>query len=81
MDGGNAENAGAVFCKTEYSAQYGSRRVSLIVTCMANGVDAIDYLTTLQPHEQAVWDNPAAWTPWQYQHTLGQMITPQVQTA
>jgi len=67
--------------KTPYSAQYGSRLVSLIVTCMANGVDAIDYLTALQQHERAVWDNPAAWAPWQYQHTLLRLLTPQAQAA
>lgn len=69
------------FFKTAYSAQYGSRLVSLIVTCRVNNVDAIDYLTVLQQHEQAVWRNPEAWTPWQYQHTLSQMTTPQANAA
>ncbi len=81
MDGGNAENAGAVFCKTEYSADYGSRLVSLIVTCRVNEVDAIDYLTVLQQHEQAVWNQPDAWTPWQYQQTLALETTPLARVA
>ena len=56
--------------KTVYSAEYGSR---VIVTCMVNGIDAIDYLTQLQRHEQAVWCEPDAWAPWHYQQTLDQM--------
>lgn len=59
--------------KTVYSAQYGSRLISIIVTCKVNNIDAIDYLTQLQLHEHAVWQNPAAWSPWQYQKTLSQM--------
>ena len=69
------------FFKTAYSAEYGSRLVSLIVTCRVNGVDAIDYLTVLQHHEQAVWRNPDAWTPWQYQQTRAQMTSPQANAA
>ena len=40
--------------KTVYSADYGSRLISVIVTCMVNNIDAIDYLTQLQCHEDAV---------------------------
>ncbi len=69
------------FFKTPYSAQYGSRLVSIIVTCRVNEIDAIDYLTRLQQHEQAVWHNSDAWTPWQYQQTLAQMTTPQKKAA
>ena len=58
------------FFRTAYSAEYGSRIISIIVTCMKNQIDAIDYLTQLQLNEQAVWNNPEAWTPWQYQQTL-----------
>ena len=56
--------------KTVYSADYGSRLISVIVTCMVNNIDAIDYLTQLQCHEDAVWRDPHAWAPWNYQHTL-----------
>lgn len=59
--------------KTAYSAEYGSRFVSIMVTCMVNSIDAIDYLTQLQIHEPALWHNPGAWTPWQYQQTLTQL--------
>ncbi len=67
--------------KTVYSADYGSRLISIIVTCMVNNIDAIDYLTQLQLHEHAVWQNPAAWAPWQYRQTLSQIDAPQAQAA
>ena len=67
--------------KTVYSANYGSRLISIIVTCMVNNIDAIDYLTQLQIHEPAVWENPEAWAPWQYQKTLQQIDVPQAQAA
>ncbi len=59
--------------KTVYSAEYGSRLISVMVTCMVNGIDAIDYLTQLQRHEAAVWCAPGAWAPWHYQQTLNQL--------
>lgn len=59
--------------KTVYSAEYGSRLISVIVTCMVNNIDAIDYMTELQRHEAAVWRDPPAWMPWCYQHTLQQL--------
>lgn len=61
------------FFKTVYSAQYGSRLISIIVSCKVNNIDAIDTLTQLQRHEHAVWQNPEVWTPWHYQQTLRQM--------
>lgn len=67
--------------KTAYSADYGSRLVSIIVTCMINGVDAIDYFTQLQIHEHAVWKNPAAWMPWQYQQTLSERAESELKVA
>lgn len=59
--------------KTVYSAEYGSRLISVIVTCMVNGINAIDYLTQLQRHEAAVWSDPGAWAPWCYRQTLSQL--------
>lgn len=58
------------FFRTLYSADYGSRIISLIVTCIVGGFNAIDYLTELQRHEEAVWRDPGAWMPWSYQDTL-----------
>ena len=59
--------------KTAYSAEYGSRLISLIVTCMMNEVDAVDYLTQPQCYEPQVWSDPQAWLPWTYQETLSMM--------
>jgi hypothetical protein len=59
--------------KTAYSAEYDSRLVSIIVTCLLNNVDAIDYLTKLQLHEQEIWRNGEAWAPWNYRQTLQRM--------
>jgi transposase len=59
--------------KTAYSANYGSRLISIIITCMVNHINAVDYITQLQLHEQAVWGNPEAWMPWQYQQTLSEI--------
>ena len=67
--------------KTAYSADYGSRLISIIVTCMINDVDAIDYITELQIHEPTVWKDPAAWMPWQYQQTLKEIVEPTRQAA
>ncbi len=63
--------------KTAYSAEYGSRLVSVIVTCLLNNVDAIDYLTELQRHEEEVWRDAPAWASWNYRHTLQQMAEAQ----
>jgi len=63
--------------KTAYSAEYGSRLVSVIVTCLLNNVDAIDYLTQLQRHEEEVWRDAPAWAPWNYRHTLQSMAQAQ----
>ena len=63
--------------KTAYSAKYGSRLVSVIVTCLLNNVDAINYLTELQRHEGEVWRDAPAWAPWNYRHTLQQMAEAQ----
>lgn len=65
------------YFRTAYSAEYGSRLVSVIVTCLLNHVDAIDYLTALQRHEEAVWRDAPAWAPWRYRHTLQQMAAAQ----
>ncbi|MEJ2445764.1 MAG: transposase [Exilibacterium sp.] len=47
----------SLFFGTAYSAEYGSRLMSLMVTSLVNGIDAIDYLTQLQIHEPEVWRN------------------------
>ena len=61
---------------TEYSANNLHIITSLIITCRLNKIDAIDYLTQLQQNEQAVWLNPDAWLPWNYQQTIEQLSQP-----
>jgi hypothetical protein len=57
----------SLFYKTDYSAYIASMLTSLIATCLHAGVNALDYLVALQEHRAAVFDDPAAWLPWNYQ--------------
>jgi transposase len=57
----------SLFYKTDYSAYIASMLTSLIATCLQAGVNALDYLVALQEHRAAVFGNPAAWLPWNYQ--------------
>jgi hypothetical protein len=61
---------------TEYSAYNLHIITSIIATCRLNKIDAIDYLTQLQNHEEAVWANPDRWLPWNYKATLEQLSQP-----
>ena len=56
----------SLFYKTDYSAYIASMLTSLIATCLQAGVNALDYLVALQEHRAAVFDDPAAWLPWNY---------------
>ncbi len=60
----------SLFFGTIYSADYGSRYMSLIATCHMHQVDAINYLTQTQKHEDDIWANPGAWLPWNYHQNL-----------
>jgi hypothetical protein len=71
----------SLFFGTAYSAEYGSRLISLMVTCLDNNIDAIDYLTQLQIHEPEVWHTPRAWLPWRYRQTLKEREARATQTA
>ena len=57
----------SLFYKTDYSAYSASMLTSLIATCLPAGVNALDYLVALQEHRAAVFGDPAAWLPWNYQ--------------
>src|SRR5215468_2660000 len=57
----------SLFYKTDYSAYIASMLTSLIATCLHAGVNALDYLVALQEHRAAVFSDPAAWLPWNYQ--------------
>jgi len=56
----------SLFFATEHSAYIASVLTSLIATCIAAGVNAVEYLVALQEHRNAVFADPAAWLPWAY---------------
>lgn len=58
------------FFKSTASAQLSSQIVSLIATAEQAGVNAIDYLTQLQIHQDEVMAQPERWLPWCYQDNL-----------
>jgi hypothetical protein len=60
----------SLFYATEHSAYIASILTSVIATCVQAGVNALDYLVTLQEHRQEVRVNPSAWLPWNYEAAL-----------
>ena len=60
----------SLFYATDYSAYIASMLTSLIATCLHAGTNALDYLVALQEHRTAVFGDPAAWLPWNYQMNL-----------
>jgi hypothetical protein len=60
----------SLFYATAHSAYIASSLTSVIATCVQAGVNAVDYLVALQDHRQAVFANPKAWVPWNYEAAL-----------
>jgi hypothetical protein len=60
----------SLFYASRHSAQIASILTSLIATCVQAGVNALEYLVALQIHRSAVFRQPAAWLPWNYQENL-----------
>lgn len=60
----------SLFYATEHSAYIASLLTSLIATCLQAGVNALQYLMALQEHRPAVFQDPAAWLPWNYHVNL-----------
>jgi transposase len=60
----------SLFYATEHGAYIGSLLTSLIATCVQAGTNALAYLVALQTHRTAVFRDPAAWLPWNYQAVL-----------
>ena len=60
----------SLFYATDSSAYIASMLTSLIATCLHAGVNALEYLVALQEHRTAVFRDPAAWMPWNYQVNL-----------
>jgi transposase len=60
----------SLFYANAHGACVASLLTSLIATCVQAGVNALDYLVALQQHRHAVFRQPAAWLPWNYQENL-----------
>ena len=71
----------SLFYKSEYSAFVGNMFTSLIHTCVLNNKNPIEYLVALQKNTRAVFKNPKAWLPWNYEETILGNSPPQSQAA
>src|SRR4029450_7006213 len=60
----------SLFYATDYSAYIASMLTSLIATCLHAGVNALEYLVARQEHRTAVFHDPDARIPWNYQANL-----------
>ncbi len=60
----------SLFYATEHSAYIASILTSVIATCAQASVNALDYLVAVQEHRHAVFANPRAWLPWNYEAAL-----------
>lgn len=56
----------SLFYQNPHSAYIASVLTSLIATCIYAGVNAVEYLVTLQENRREVYSDPAAWLPWTY---------------
>jgi hypothetical protein len=65
----------SMFYKTLHGAYIGDMYMSLIHTCVLNGINPFDYLTQLQKHSSSVFKNPGQWMPWNYQSTIAAMVS------
>jgi transposase len=61
----------SLFYKTKHGAYVGDLFMSLIHTCTLCKVNPFDYLTELQKHSSALFENSAQWLPWNYKDALG----------
>jgi len=60
----------SLFYKNEHGAYVGDVLTSLIETCRLAGVNPLDYLSALMENRSAVFRDPGAWLPWNYQDNL-----------
>jgi len=49
-----------------HGALIGSILMSIIATCLAAGINAIEYLTALQKNHKQAFESPELWLPWNY---------------
>ena len=57
----------SLFYRNEHGAYVGDVITSVIETCRLNGVNPLAYLTALIENRSAVFAQPDAWLPWNYQ--------------
>jgi transposase len=62
----------SLFHKTQEGADVADVLSSLIATCIKNGVNALDYLTSVQRFSDEVRKNPGQWLPWNYKIALAE---------
>jgi transposase len=65
-----AHRKNSLFYKTHHGAYIGDMYMSLIHTCVLNGVNPFDYLVALQRHSSQIFKNPNQWMPWNYTDTI-----------
>ena len=72
---GNFRYNNAGFARTtaraSTGASVGDLFMSIIHTCILNGVNPFDYLTELEKHPAHLRENPEKWLPWNYEQNLG----------
>ena len=57
----------SLFYFSSHGALIGSILMSVIATCLAAGVNAIEYLTLIQKNKSDVFKNPEKWFSWDYE--------------
>jgi hypothetical protein len=61
----------SLFYKNEHGAYVGDVLTSLIETCRLAGANPLEYLIALIENRSAVFKDPGAWLPWNYQDNQG----------
>jgi len=61
----------SLFYKNAHGAYVGDVLTSLIETCRLAGANPLDYLSALMENRSAVFADPGAWLPWNYQDNQG----------
>jgi hypothetical protein len=61
----------SLFYANEHGAYVGDVITSLIATCRLAGANPVDYFSALMENRSAVFADPSAWLPWNYQDNLG----------
>lgn len=60
----------SLFFKTLHGAYIGDLFMSIIYTCNLAGVNAFEYLNTLEDHSAELFKHPERWLPWNYREQL-----------